>query len=151
MAARDGLRSQAAQSDPSGSWGKQIVATDIDRLQGRWSQVAFEENGITDAPDSHGAPMAVLTLSGHSFHVGIPGQDRLVQGSFAIDASRAPKRIEWVDAIGDDAGRIIPAVYHLDGDRFRFAAADPGMPRQKDFTGGPGITIRAFVRLMPMT
>lgn len=123
------------------------MTTDIEQLQGRWSQVTFQENGIVDAPDSHGAPEAVMTVAGQRFHVGIPGQATLVEGSFAMDASHDPKWIDWMDAIGDDAGKTIPAIYQLDGDHFRFAAADPGMPRPGDFNGGQGITIRSFARL----
>ena len=120
---------------------------DLARLQGRWSQVAFEENAMTDAPDSHGADGAVMSVTGCRFHVAIPGQDPLIEGSFVMDASQDPGCIDWTDSIGDDAGKIIPAIYELKGDRFRFAAADPGMPRPEGFCGGQGITIRSFIRI----
>lgn len=116
-------------------------------FQGRWTQVAFEENGTTDAPDAHGSPNAVMTIAGQTFHVAVPGEEALIEGSFTMDGSTHPKRIDWIDSIGDDAGKLIPAIYEIEGDSFRFAAADPNMTRPEDFSGGPGITIRAFVRV----
>lgn len=121
--------------------------SDLELFQGRWSQVAFEENGTVNPPDPHGAPGAVMTVSGQTFHVAIAGEEALLEGSFMIDASHHPKRIDWIDSIGDDAGQLIPAIYELERDRFRFAAADPGMSRPQGFTGGQGITIRAFIRV----
>lgn len=123
------------------------MEADLHLLQGRWMQVAFEDNGTTDAPDTHGSPKAVTTILGQRFHVAVPGEDALIEGSFTMDASAHPKRINWIDSIGDDAGKLIPAIYELAEDRFRFAAADPDMARPEDFSGGQGITIRAFVRL----
>ena len=123
------------------------MRSDLELLQGRWSQVAFEENGITDVPDAHGSPKAVMTIAGYTFHVAVPDEETLVEGSFAIDESHHPKHINWIDSIGDDAGKVIPAIYELGKDSFRFAAADPGMVRPDRFTGGQGITIRAFIRV----
>lgn len=123
------------------------MEADLHLLQGMWTQVLFEENGTTDAPDTHGSPKAVTTIAGQSFHVSVPGEDTLLEGGFTMDASVYPKRIDWIDSIGDDAGKLIPAIYELAEDSFRFAAADPGMARPEDFSGGRGITIRAFVRV----
>ena len=123
------------------------MEADLRFLQGRWTQVAFEENGATDAPDAHGSPKAVTTIAGQTFHVAVPGEKALIEGSFTIDGSASPKRIDWIDSIGDDAGKLIPAIYELEGDSFRFAAADADMTRPEDFSGGQGITIRAFVRV----
>ena len=120
---------------------------ELERLQGQWIQIAFEENGIPDPADTHGAPGAVMTVTGRRFHVAVPGAEALVEGSFKLDPAHYPKHIDWIDSIGDDAGKTIPAIYELKGDSFKFAAADPGMSRPDGFAGGHGITIRAFVRL----
>lgn len=120
--------------------------TDLDLLQGRWRQVRFEENGEVDPPDSHGAPDAILTIAGTSFHVAVPGEEPLVEGNLVLHSLTSPKGIDWIDSMGADAGLVLPAVYNLTDDSFAFAAADHGMERPRDFTGGNGITIRAFVR-----
>ena len=123
------------------------METDFEKLQGQWRQIKFEENGLIDPPDSHGADGAILTVSGNSFHVAVPGGETLIEGSFVLHESASPPRIDWIDSIGDDAGKILPAVYRLSSDGFEFAAADPDMDRPEEFTGGDGITVRAFVRV----
>ncbi|HEX7342380.1 MAG TPA: hypothetical protein VF269_08925 [Rhodanobacteraceae bacterium] len=39
--------------------------------------------------------------------------------------------------------------YRIEGDRFEFIAADPGLPRPRKFKTGPGQTLRRFVRAKP--
>lgn len=124
-----------------------MISEDLAKLQGRWSQVWFEENGVTDPPDTHGAPGAVMDISGRSFKVAVIGGETLIAGTFVLDGSVVPKRIDWVDGMGEDAGKTFPAIYELLGDHFEFAAADAGMARPENFSGGPGITIRSFVRI----
>ncbi len=120
---------------------------DLQALQGTWRQVAFEENGIVDAPDSHGAPGGALTtIDGHRFSVRAPDGALLLEGRFELDASTVPKAITWIDATGADKGKRLPASYELEGDRFVFIAADEGMPRPAAFRTGPGQTMRGFVR-----
>ncbi|MFP3374189.1 TIGR03067 domain-containing protein, partial [Pseudomonas sp. SIMBA_068] len=70
----------------------------------------------------------------------------LLAGRFELDASTTPKSITWTDAIGEDAGKQLPASYRLDGDDFVFIAAHEGMPRPTVFSTGPGQTMRTFVR-----
>lgn len=120
--------------------------TDFEMLQGEWRQVRFEENGLIDPPDSHGADGAILTISGNRFHVAVPGGAPLVEGIFVLHTALSPRGIDWTDSIGEDAGKLLPAVYRLTSEEFEFAAADPDMARPGDFEGGRGITIRSFVR-----
>lgn len=123
------------------------VRKDLMALQGHWRQVAFEENGWSDLPDSHGAPDAVTTITRQSFQVRRRSGGVLLAGDFRMDGGSHPKRIDWIDSIGARAGQVIPAIYELEEDHFRFAAADPGQARPEGFDGGAGITSRAFVRL----
>ena len=121
--------------------------TDFEMFQGTWRQTKFEENGLVDPVDTHGAKGAVMTISGQTFHVAVPGGETLIEGRFEIDGSKHPKEIDWIDSIGDDAGKLLPAIYTLSEDVFEFAAADADMKRPLDFTGGKGITVRGFVRV----
>lgn len=88
-----------------------------------------------------------MTISGQSFHVVVPGGKTLIEGCFALDDAANPKGIDWIDSMGEDAGKTLPAIYELADDRFQFAAADADMARPKGFDGGHGVTIRGFVRL----
>ncbi len=119
---------------------------DLAALQGSWEQIDFEENGLSNPPDSHGASGALTTFHGSHFEVrGVTGV-LLLEGEFTLDASVEPKAINWVDAMGADRGKLLPAIYRLEGDRFIFIAADEGMPRPTIFRTTSGLTMRTFVR-----
>jgi uncharacterized protein (TIGR03067 family) len=121
-------------------------ARDLAALQGSWQQVGFEENGIVDAPDDTGAPGALTIFSGNRFSVRTLQGELLLEGRFLLDASTRPRAITWIDAIGPDAGKPLPASYRLEGDDFVFIAADADAPRPTEFRTVPGLTMRRFVR-----
>ncbi|MGY4638655.1 TIGR03067 domain-containing protein [Pseudomonas sp. TE24901] len=122
--------------------------TDVDfqALQGTWEQTALEDSGVLNPVDAHSAPGAVTIISGDSFEVLTTEGKVLLAGRFSLDSTTTPKSITWVDAIGEDAGKHLPASYRLEGDDFVFIAADEGMPRPTEFSTGPGQTMRTFIR-----
>ncbi|WP_213949712.1 TIGR03067 domain-containing protein [Luteibacter sp. dw_328] len=119
---------------------------DLERLQGTWTQSRFEENGVIDPPDVHGGNGAITTIEGNTFAVRLDDGELLLAGRFILDASTTPRSITWIDSMGDDAGKLLPASYELDGDSFVFIAGDEGMPRPVEFVTSPGLTLRGFVR-----
>lgn len=119
---------------------------DIQALQGGWEQIALEDSGVLNPVDAHSAPGAITTISGEHFEVRTVSGEVLLAGRFSLDSSTQPKRITWVDSIGDDAGKQLPASYRLEGDEFVFIAADEHMPRPTVFSTGPGQTMRTFKR-----
>ncbi|HKQ44510.1 MAG TPA: TIGR03067 domain-containing protein [Rhizomicrobium sp.] len=120
---------------------------DLAALQGTWEQVAFEEDGNPDAPDSYGGSVGSLTsFRGNHFSVRARSGLLLLEGTFALDASRTPKTIDWTDSIGADAGKTLAAIYMLEEDRFTFIAAEPGAPRPGAFKTVTGQTMRSFIR-----
>lgn len=121
-------------------------AMDYRALQGAWEQIALEDNGVLNPPDAHSAPGAITTISADRFEVVTVEGEILLSGCFVLDADTTPQSITWVDAIGADAGKSLPASYRLEGDHFVFIAADEGMPRPTVFSTGPGQTMRTFVR-----
>ncbi|MDE3072079.1 MAG: TIGR03067 domain-containing protein [Pseudomonadota bacterium] len=121
-------------------------ADDLAALQGAWEQTGFEENGVPNPPDDHGAAGALTLIRGKHFEVRTVSGELLLEGDFTLDASATPKAITWVDSIGVDAGRQLPAIYRLEGDQFVFVAADEGMPRPQAFRTSMGLTMRSFVR-----
>ncbi|NVZ21498.1 TIGR03067 domain-containing protein [Pseudomonas costantinii] len=123
-----------------------ISDPDYQSLQGAWEQTALEDSGVLNPVDAHSAPGAITTITGDQFEVTTVSGDVLLAGRFLLDSSTTPKSITWVDSIGDDAGKSLPASYRLDGDDFVFIAADEGMPRPSIFSTGPGQTMRTFVR-----
>lgn len=123
-----------------------VTAHDLAALQGSWEQIRFEENGVTNPPDDHGAPGALTMIHGNHFQVRTAGGELLLEGDFTLDASTTPRSITWIDSIGADAGKPLLAIYRLDGDDFLFVAADEGMPRPTAFRTHQGLTLRGFVR-----
>lgn len=120
---------------------------DYQILQGVWEQIALEDNGVANPmDDAHSAPGALTTLSGDQFEVRTVKGEVLLAGRFSLDSSTVPKTVTWIDSIGEDAGKHLPASYRLDRDEFVFIAADEGMPRPTTFSTGPGQTMRTFVR-----
>lgn len=120
--------------------------SDFQALQGAWEQTSLEDSGVLNPPDAHTAPGAITTISGDRFEVKTISGQVLLAGRFTLDSTTHPKSITWVDAIGDDAGKQLPASYRLEGDEFVFIAADEGRPRPIVFSTGPGQTMRTFVR-----
>jgi len=119
---------------------------DRQALQGTWEQTALEDSGRLNPADEHTAPGAITTIDGNQFQVVTVTGEVLLAGSFTLDANTTPKTIIWVDSMGADAGKQLPASYRLEGDDFVFIAADEGMPRPILFSTGPGQTMRTFTR-----
>lgn len=119
---------------------------DVAALQGCWEQVGLEADGVADPPDIHGAPGALTTFLGDQFAVRTVDGSLLLAGTFTLDASTTPKSITWIDSMGSDIGKKLPAIYKLDGDTFVFIAGDAGTPRPTVFQTVPGQTMRTFVR-----
>ena len=123
-----------------------ISDPDSQALQGAWEQTSLEDSGVLNPVDAHSAPGAITTITDDRFEVKTVDGDVLLAGRFFLDSTTVPKSITWVDSIGDDAGKQLPASYRLEGDEFVFIAADESMPRPITFSTGPGQTMRTFVR-----
>ena len=120
------------------------LLSDLAALQGSWEQVDFEENGVLNPPDAHGASGAITTFNQNHFAVRTTDGALLLEGTFELNA--AAKTVDWTDTMGVDAGKTLPAIYKLDGDRFVFIAADAGALRPTEFRTRAGQTMRSFVR-----
>lgn len=119
---------------------------DLTALQGSWEQIDLEADGVSNPPDEHGSPGALTTITGNHFAVRTVEGSLLLEGDFILDTSTMPKSIIWIDSIGSDKGKKLPASYKLDGDHFVFIAADEGAPRPIVFKTAPGQTMRTFER-----
>ena len=119
---------------------------DVAALQGSWEQVALEADGVSNPPDTHSAPGALTTFVGNQFEVRTLAGTLLLAGTFTLDASTRPKSITWIDSMGEDMGRPLPAIYELEGDNFVFIAGNEGTPPPCVFKTTAGQTMRTFVR-----
>lgn len=119
---------------------------DFEAIQGGWEQTSLEDSGVLNPIDAHSAPGAITTITGECFEVKTVSGEVLLAGRFFLDSGTVPKSITWIDSMGDDAGKHLPASYRLEGDEFVFIAADESMPRPTTFSTGPGQTMRTFRR-----
>ena len=103
-------------------------------------------DGVANPPDDLSPPGAVTHFNGNNFSVRASDGALLLEGDFTLDASVTPKHVDWMDAIGPDQGKTLPAIYELDGDQFRFIAGDPDAPRPAAFHTLQGQTMRTFRR-----
>jgi uncharacterized protein (TIGR03067 family) len=122
------------------------IDDDARALEGTWRQVACEDEGAAGTVDELDQEGTLTTFRDNHFSVRAADGRVLLEGRFELDASVAPKAITWIDASGADKGKRLPASYALAGDRFEFVAADEGCPRPARVCGGPGLTLRRFVR-----
>lgn len=120
---------------------------DLQQLQGRWEQVELEDSGVLNPVDEHSAPGALTIIEGQQFRVLTLEGKLLLAGSFTLDTRTDPKSITWIDSIGADAGKPLPASYQLDANHFIFIAADEGQPRPTEFRTKTGETMRRFKRV----
>lgn len=115
--------------------------SDRDRLQGTWRQVeARSDTAGDDGVDEYGSDV-LTTFEGESFIVRRSDSTVLLHGTFVLHATNA---IDWIDAIGPDAGRVLPARYALEDDALLFVVGDPDRPASLERQ--PGQVLRRFVR-----
>lgn len=119
---------------------------DLAALQGIWKQVAVEVDGVANPPGEFNAPGTLCAITGTHFAVHAPGGTLLLEGDFTLDEATSPRRVTWIDSMGPDTGKRLPAIYELNGDDFVFNAADEGASWPTAFRTTQGQTMRRFVR-----
>ena len=90
-----------------------------------------------------------MTFSGDTFVVTLADGTIPIKGTYKLDPTRNPKTIDWLDTIGEDAGKTLLAIYSLEGDRLVFCAAHPGLERPTQFRTRPGQVLRTSQREPP--
>ncbi|MEP6865738.1 MAG: TIGR03067 domain-containing protein [Deltaproteobacteria bacterium] len=121
--------------------------SDLERLQGRWRQIASSIDGgpELEAPDGDEfAGDLVTEFAGDTFRVLDPSGAVVLAGRFVLD--EAEHAVDWIDSFGADAGVVLPARYELTATTLAFAATDAGARRPVRVAPAAGITLRRFVR-----
>jgi len=120
--------------------------SDLAALQGSWKQTDLQADGVSNPPDETSTPDAITTFNENRFFVRSLDGALLLHGTFELAESTNPKSVNWMDATGPDTGKILPAIYRLEGDLFVFVAADRGSPRPTAFRTVSGQAMRSFKR-----
>ena len=122
------------------------VAEEIRLFQGTWKQIAYERDGEKNPTDEQGWEPQV-TFRGDAFRVTLADGTVPIAGTYRLDPTRTPKTVDWMDTIGEDAGKTLLAIYTLSGDRLIFCAAYPGHERPTEFKTLPGQVLRVSQRV----
>jgi len=111
--------------------------SDQDRLQGTWRQVEAH----TDGEDEYAGDV-LTTFEADRFTVHRADGTVLLHGTFVVHPRNA---IDWIDAIGPDAGRTLCARYELTANELLFVVGDPDRPNSLDRQ--PGQVLRRCERV----
>jgi uncharacterized protein (TIGR03067 family) len=121
------------------------ITEEMKKFQGKWKQIAYERDGVTEPVDEPGWEPRV-TFTADEFVVTLADGSIPIKGTYQLDPTREPKTVDWTDSIGEDAGKTLLAIYSLDGDRLVFCAAYPGHDRPTEFRTRPGQVLRVNQR-----
>ena len=108
------------------------MTDDVQMFQGHWQQIAYERDGVKEPLDEQGWDPRV-TFTGNTFVVTLADGTSPIRGTFKIDPTRCPKHVDFTDAIGEDAGKTLLAIYSLEEDQLMFCIAEPGRERSTKF------------------
>lgn len=110
------------------------VADDLAGLQGTWSASAGAKKKISLTLEIHGRDVTVVIKPPVGATIRATGEIR-------VDATTAPKTLDWVRFTGLD-GQTLPeilGIYELTGDTFRVCTGGPDNPRPTAFEPGEGM------------
>ncbi len=118
---------------------------DLVKLQGTWKRVDAEIDG-KKLPAAE-LQTTTLTIEKNKYTLNMGGQLRT--GTLKLDPSKTPKQIDLSSDAGPNKGKVLPGIYELDGDIFKYALSNPGKERPTDFTAKPGHSVFVNKRAGP--
>jgi uncharacterized protein (TIGR03067 family) len=104
------------------------------RFEGTWKFVSIEANG-KKLPAGHFKDSR-LVLRDDRFTLREPGV--AFGGSYRVDVSRKPKRIDVTFTEGPQKGKTMQGIYELEGDTYTVCMGMPGKGRPAEFASKPG-------------
>lgn len=118
------------------------MGNDLDLLQGTWTVAALEVDG--QPMESPGG--ASIVIQGSRFTS--TGMGSAYEGTFELDASAKPARIDMRFDTGPESGNTNFGIYQLNGDSWKLCLATRGTVRPASFqsTAGSGIALETLVR-----
>lgn len=108
---------------------------EIAQLEGEWSMVSGETNGMP-MPEIYTKTGKRVARDGVTT-ISLGGQIYF-KATFTIDPATKPKTIDYTMTEGPNKGKKQLGIYELDGERVKFCFAAPGQDRPTDFTAKEG-------------
>lgn len=90
-------------------------AGDKTELEGVWQRIV----GVRHGEKVEVARDTIVTIRGRNFELRA-GNRRITVGTFTIDPKKTPREIDVTYTEGPDTGKVIRAIYQLDGDKLEF-------------------------------
>jgi len=108
-------------------------ADDFKSMEGKWKVDSAEVNGkIVDAPELKDIQ---ITISGDRYEALI--KDHIDRGSLKLDETQKPRTMDATKTEGDEVGKMIKAIYEINGDTMRVCYAMTGDARPTEFATKP--------------
>jgi uncharacterized protein (TIGR03067 family) len=108
---------------------------DLDKFQGSWTLISLERDGKKMPPEE--ARKIKLTILGNKFVLRKDGMD-VSEGSFSLDPSGKPKKVDETITAGPNKGKILMAIYEIDDTHHTVCFARAGGKRPTEFSSRPG-------------
>ena len=107
---------------------------EIDKLQGTWAIAALEVEGVKVAAGT--VQGSQIIMRGDRFTTVAMGAE--YGGTFAVDPSATPMRLDLTFTEGPHAGETSPAIFELHGDTLLLCLGMAGRDRPTHFATSPG-------------
>jgi len=107
---------------------------DLAKLQGEWTVVFLEVDGIAPAPSTFAG--AKIVIDGDRFTS--LGMGAVFEGNLAVNSTASPKVLRMMFTAGPEKGNTNHGIYELDGDRLRLCLSVTGGPAPTEFATSPG-------------
>src|SRR5207249_10246431 len=111
------------------------VKKEMSQLEGAWSMVSGEANGMSMPKETVDTGKRVAKDGETTITIG--GQVYF-KAKFTIDPAKKPKAIDYTMTEGPTKGKTHLGIYELDGDTVKFCFAAPGKDRPTEFTAKEG-------------
>ncbi|HKE22788.1 MAG TPA: TIGR03067 domain-containing protein [Bryobacteraceae bacterium] len=122
-----------------------LPANPAPELEGAWAMLSCVQNGepMPQAWLRYGKRTAVSNLITVTMNKQV-----MLKVYFSVDRSKEPKEIDYIIALGPQAGQRQYGIYRLEGEKLTTAIAALGNPRPSDFSSaaGDGKLVTSWVR-----
>jgi uncharacterized protein (TIGR03067 family) len=126
-------------------WSSSFIAADASKqdadrkerakFEGTWRFASIEVEG-KKVPEEQVRKSGKMVIRGNKFTIGEGGVT--YRGTFKLDVSAKPKRIDVTFTAGSEKGKTLLGIYELEGDTYKVCLGVPGKPRPKAFAAKLG-------------
>jgi uncharacterized protein (TIGR03067 family) len=107
---------------------------ELQKLQGEWTVVHLEIDGLAPAP--HIFAGAKIVVHGDRFQS--LGMGAVFEGNLELNPGSTPRSFRMKFTAGPEKGKTNSGIYELEGDRWRICLNTTGGPAPVEFATSPG-------------